>query len=163
MLPTVAVRKGVHGPLAVVPTCFNKLMAGAGSFTNTLAVDVLPVPPLVEATVTELFLSPTVEPVTLTESVQEAPAAKLTPVRLTVDEAATAVAVPPHVLDKPLGVATINPAGKLSVKFTPVKVVVVFGLLMEKVSAVLVPVKIGFPVNDLEITGGATTVNDDVP
>ena len=44
----LAVRKEVHGPLAVGPTCFNKLMAGAGVLTNTLAVAELPVPPLVE-------------------------------------------------------------------------------------------------------------------
>ena len=65
-----AVRKDVHGPVAVGPTCFTKLMAGAGSLTSTLAVSVLPVPPLVEATVTELVLRPAVLPVTLTENVQ---------------------------------------------------------------------------------------------
>ena len=51
MDPTVIVREDVHGPLELVPTCFNMLIAGAGSFTNTFAVAVLPVPPLVEVIV----------------------------------------------------------------------------------------------------------------
>ena len=159
----VAVRNDVHGPLAVGPTCFSKLIAGAGVFTNTSATDVFPVPPLVEATVTELVLSPTVVPVTFTLIVQDAPAARLTPVKLTIDDAATAVGVPPHVFESPLGVATTRPAGRLSVKFTPVKVVVVLGLLITNVSAVELPVKIGFAVNALLITGGATTVNEETP
>lgn len=141
-------RNDVHGPLAEEPTCFNRLMAGAGSFTNTLAVSVLPVPPLVETTVTEFVLSPVVVPVTLTVRVQDAPAATVTPLRLTVEDAATAVAVPPQVFDKPFGVATTKPAGSVSVKFTPVREVAVLGLLMENVNAVEVPVKIGFAVND---------------
>ena len=138
-------------------------MAGAGSFTNTLAVSVFPVPPLVEPTVTELVFKPVVVPVTLTTSVQDAPAAKLTPVKLTVDEPAVAVAAPPHVFDKPLGVATTRPAGSESVKFTPVRVVAVLGLLMENVSAVELPVKMGFAVNTFWMTGGATTVRDEAP
>ena len=48
MDPAVIVREDVQGPLELVPTCFNMLMAGAGSFTSTFAVAVLPVPPLVE-------------------------------------------------------------------------------------------------------------------
>ena len=142
---------------------FQKLMAGAGVFTNTLAVDVLPVPPLVEPTVTELVFRPTVEPFTSTETVHVAPAARLTPLKLTTEEAGTAPAEPPQVFAKPLGVATTRPAGRLSVKFTPVNVVDLFGLLMENVRLVLLPVNIGFAVNDFAITGGATTVRDDVP
>jgi hypothetical protein len=77
LLPIVAVRKDVHGPLAVGPTCFDKLMAGAGSFTSTFAVEVLPVPPLVEPTVTELVLSPVVVPCTSTVMVQVSPGVKV--------------------------------------------------------------------------------------
>jgi len=138
-------------------------MAGAGSFTNTLAVSVLPVPPLVEPTVTELVLSPVVEPVTLTVMVQLEPAVRLAPLKLTVDEPAVAVAVPPQEFVK-LGVAaTTKPAGSESVKLTPVNVVAVFGLLMENVNVVELPVKIGFAVNTFWMTGGATTVRDEVP
>lgn len=47
--------------------------------------------------------------------------------RLTLDEPATAVAVPPHVLVR-FGVeATTSPAGRLSVNATPVRVMLVFG------------------------------------
>ena len=158
-----AVRKDVHGPLAVGPTCFNMLMRGVGSFTSTSAVEVLPVPPLVELTVTELALTPVVVPCTLTEIVQDALAARLTPVKLIVPVPAVAVAVPPHVFDKPLGVATTNPDGRVSVKFTPVKAEEVFGLLIVKDRLVELPVKMGFAVKDLAITGGSITVSEDVP
>ena len=81
-----------------------------------------------------------------------------------VDEPATAVMVPPpHVPDKPLGVATTSPAGRLSVKLKPVNVVEVLGLLMLNVSAVELPVKMGFAVKALLMTGGATTVSEEVP
>lgn len=63
----MTVRVGLQGPVFDGPTDFKRLMAGAGSLTNTLAVEVLPAPPLVELTVTELVLRPVVVPVTLTE------------------------------------------------------------------------------------------------
>jgi hypothetical protein len=44
-----------------------------GKPTDTLAVEVLPVPPLVELTVTLLLLAPTVLPVTLTVMVHDPP------------------------------------------------------------------------------------------
>src|SRR5438270_495840 len=84
----------------------------------TLAV--LPVPPSVEVTCTLLFFTPAVVPCTFTETVHEALVAKVPADRLTEPEPATAVAVPPQVLDNPLGVATTRPAGRLSVKATPV-------------------------------------------
>jgi len=139
------------------------LTSGAASFTNTLAVDVLPVPPFVELTCTEFALRPAVLPVTSTESAQEAPAVKLTPVKLTVEEPAVAVAVPPQLFDKPFGVATTNPPGKVSIKVIPVSVVAELGLLIEKVRLVGLPVKMGFAVKDLAMTGGAITVSDEVP
>ena len=66
----------------------------------------------------------------------------------------------------PLGLATIIPAGRLSPvtageNCTPVRFVAVLGLLMVNVNAVLVPVKMGFAVNALAITGGSITVSDD--
>lgn len=56
---------------------------------------------------------------------------------------------------------TSKPAGRVSVKLTPVRAVVVLGLLIEKLSVVVFPVKIGFAVKVLAITGGATTVKED--
>lgn len=58
---------------------------------------------------------------------------------------------------------TVRPAGRVSVKVIPVSVAAVFGLLIENVSVVVLPVNIGFAVKALLITGGATTVNEDVP
>jgi hypothetical protein len=159
----VAVRNDVHGPLADEPTCFNKLMAGAGVFTKTLAVAVLPVPPFVEATVTELVFNPIVDPVTLTVTAQEEFAARLTPLKLTVAEPAAAVAVPPQVFVKAGVAATTNPAGSASLKFTPVNAVAVLGLLMDNVSVVELPVKMGLAANALLITGGSITVREAVP
>jgi hypothetical protein len=138
-------------------------MAGVWFFTRTEAVDVFPVPPFVDPTVTELSFSPTVVPVTFTVRVQAAPAARVTPLKLTELEAGVAVAVPAQVFVKPLGLETTSPAGNVSVKLTPVSAVPVFGLLIENVSAVEAPVKMGFAVNDLAMTGGSMTVRVEVP
>jgi hypothetical protein len=109
-----------------------------GATTVMLAWEVFPVPPSLEDTVTLLFNTPAVVPCTLTETVQDALEANVPPDRLTVPEPAVAVAVPPHVLLR-FGVeATTRPAGRLSVKASPVKGTLVFGLVMLKVS-VLVP------------------------
>jgi len=69
--------------------------------------------------------------------------------------------VPPHISKTPS--ATDNPAGKVSVNATPVKAVPVFGLVIVNKRVVVLPVKIGFAVKDLAITGGSITVSDDVP
>jgi hypothetical protein len=45
----------------------------------------------------------------------------------------------------------------------PVKAVAAFGLMMEKVSVVVFPVKIGLAVKDLLIEGGPITVREEVP
>jgi hypothetical protein len=156
--PAVTVRDEFHGPLDEVPTCFNKLMAGVGSFTSTSAVEVLPVPPLVELTVTELLLRPVLVPFTLTDKVQDELAERVTLFKLTVAVPEVAVAVPPQVFDKPFGLATSRPLGRASLKFTPVKDEPVFGLVIVKLSVVVLFVKIGFAVNDLAITGGSITV-----
>lgn len=73
----------------------------------------------------------------MTETVQEALAARVPAERLTLDEPAAAVAVPPHVLLR-LGVEeTTNPAGRLSVNATPESARLVFGLVMLNVSDVV--------------------------
>jgi hypothetical protein len=59
------------------------LIITGGPTTVMDAFDVFPVPPSVEVTVTLLFLTPAVVPVTLTETVQEALAAKVPAARLT--------------------------------------------------------------------------------
>jgi hypothetical protein len=87
--------------------------------------------------VTELFFTPVVVPCTLTETVHDVPEARVPAARLTVEDPAAAVAVPPQVLLR-LGVgATTNPEGRLSVKARPVSVRLVFGLLMVNVRDVV--------------------------
>src|SRR5260221_2169845 len=136
----------------------NALMITGGATTVTLALEVLPVPPSVEVTCTLLFFTPAVVPVTLMDNVHEALTATVPPDRLTDPEPATAVAVPPHVLDSPFGVATTKPAGRVSVKATPVNATLAFGLVMVKVKLVEPFNGIVAAPNALVIVGGATTV-----
>jgi hypothetical protein len=113
---------------------FNGMLAAPKAFeivgeatTVIEALEVFPVPPSVEVAWMLLFFTPAVVPWTLTESVQEALAANVPAERLIEPDPATAVAVPPHVLLR-FGVgATTNPAGRLSVKATPVNATLVFG------------------------------------
>jgi hypothetical protein len=100
----------------------NALVIVGGPTTLMLALEVFPVPPFVELTVTLLFFIPAVVPCTFTEIMQLAPGARLAPERLTVELSAAAVAVPPHVLFRLEGVATTKPAGRLSVNATPFSV-----------------------------------------
>ena len=129
-----------------------------GPITVTLALEVLPVPLSVEVTCTELFFTPAVVPCTSTETVHKALAASVPLDRLTDPEPATAVAVPPQVLFRLLCVATTSPAGRLSVKASPVRVKPVFGFWRVKVSEV-VPFKgIEAAPNALVMVGGEATV-----
>src|SRR5215469_5119830 len=127
----------------VVP--FNGMLAApkallivGGATTVIEAFEVLPFPPFVELTETLLFFAPAVVPVTFTETVQDAPGARLPPDKDTEDDALIAVAVPPQLLVRLAGVATTRPAGRLSVNATPFNVKLV--LLLEIVSVrVVVP------------------------
>ena len=109
-------------------------------------------------TCTLLFFTPAVVPVTFADTTHVAPDGRLASDRLTADEPVTAVAVAPQVLLRPLGAATARPAGKLSVKPTPFKVKVLFGLLMLNVSDVVPLSGIVEAPNVLAITGGLATV-----
>lgn len=130
-----------------------------GASTSTVALAVLPVPPFVEETVTLLFFVPAVEPSTLTENVQLPPAASIAPERLTVEEPAKAVIVPPPQLPvRPLGLETIKPAGRLSVKAMPVRVVPVLGLSTVKLRVVVPFNGMLAAPKDLLSEGGATTI-----
>ena len=94
-------------------------------------------------------------PVTFTEKVQLAFAANVPAERLMLPDPATAVAVPPQVLFKALGVATTRPAGRLSVKAIPVRLAV-FGFVMLKVSEVEPFNGMLAAPNALVIVGGAS-------
>ncbi len=78
--------------------------------------------------------------------------------RVTLFDPAVAVATPPQVLVSPLGVATINAPGKVSVNATPFSGdVLAAGLVMVKLSVVLLPTTMLAAPNALAIEGGATT------
>jgi hypothetical protein len=129
-----------------------------GPITERLAVPVLPVPPLVEVTCTELVHAPAVVPVTVTDKVHDPAAAIDPPAKLTEDDPAVAVPTPLQVFASPLGLETCIPAGNESVKATPVRVVVEFGLEMLSVKVVVPPAAIEGDPKDLLMEGGATTV-----
>jgi hypothetical protein len=129
--------------------------------TAMFAEEVLPVPPLVEATVTLLVQVPTVAPATDTDNVQDAePAASTPPDRLTTEVPAVAVVEPPQVLIRLGADATTSPAGKLSVNAMPPKDMLEFagGLAMVNVKEVVWPTLIVFAVNTLLIVGGTAYV-----
>src|SRR5260221_167751 len=138
----------------------NALMMTGGVATLRLAVAVLPVPPLVEVTLPVVLTKfPEAVPVMLTVKVQVLLAAIVPPVSEMLPEPATAVAVPPQVLVRPLGVATTRPAGRGSVKATPAcGAALVAGLVVEKVSEVAPFRGTAAAPKVLAIDGGATTL-----
>ena len=124
----VIVNVSVDVPPATMGFGAKDLVREGAVRTITEALDVLPVPPLVEDTVTLLFFVPVVLPNTFTEKVHDPPVASVAPARLTVEEPAVAVIVPPPQLPvSPFGVATTRPDGKVSVKATSLSVAPVFG------------------------------------
>lgn len=136
----------------------NALMMTGGATTVTLAFDVFPVPPFVEVACTLLFFTLAVVPCTFTETVQLAAGARLAPLKETEDAPATAVAVPLHVLLRPLGVATTIPAGRLSVNATPFSVSEVFVDVSVNVKLVTPFSGIVAAPNAFAIVGGLITV-----
>src|SRR5215470_1449871 len=124
--------------------------------TVSVAVATLPFPPSIEVTAeVVLFFRPAVVPVTLTWNVHTLFAASVAPDSLTPPLPAVAVMVPPpHDPLRPLGVATTRPAGRLSVKPTPVREAAPLGLAMVKLSDVVPPTGMVEAPNDLDIVGG---------
>ncbi len=106
-----------------------------------------------------IVLHAAVVPVTFTLKVQEAVRRKSCARQAHAEpEPATAVIVPPPQEPvRPLGVETTRPAGRVSVKATPVSEMVVFGLLMVKLNEVLPPTGMVAAPNDLVIVGGVAT------
>src|SRR5262249_22507507 len=100
----------------------NAVTRAGGAATIRVAAAVLPVPPLVEFTAPVVLVKlPAAVPVTVTLKVQAPPTAMLAPVKAIV-LLPLVVSVPPQVLVDPL--ATVTFAGKLRVKATPVKAIV---------------------------------------
>src|SRR5258708_70850 len=153
------VKLSVVVPCSGMVAAPNALLRTAGEVTVSEALDVLPVPPSVEVTVTLLFFTPAVVLVISTETVHEAFAASVPPDKLTDVAFATAVVVPPQVLFAFGGLARINPAGRISVNAIPVRSTFVFGFWMVKVKVVKPPIGCKGALNDLVIVGGAATVS----
>src|SRR3979411_797382 len=116
-------------------------MVRSGALTSIVAVAWLPEPALVEGRGPAVFtLCRPDWPTTLTEKVQEPPAAIVPPERLTTEKPDTVpvVIVPaPHDPVRPFGVATARPAGSVSPKATPKSATVALGLVMVKVRVVV--------------------------
>jgi len=138
----------------------NALVIVGGVATVRLAVAVFPVPPLVELTLPVVLTKfPEAVPVAFTVTVQVLFTAIVPPVSEPLPEPATAVAVPPQVLVNPFGVAMTIPAGKVSVKATPVSATALAaGFVIVKVNDV-VPFRgtVAAP-KALAMDGGATTL-----
>jgi hypothetical protein len=126
--------------------------------TVTLALDVLPVPPSFEETVTLLFFTPMEVPVTVSETVHWLPAASVPAERLTESDPGTAVTVPPQLLLTFGEFATGKPAGRESVNASPVIARALFVLAIVNVSVVLFCSAIVGAPNALMMNGAFDTV-----
>jgi hypothetical protein len=158
VLGFVTVKLKLVEPFSGMLAAPNALVRVGDATTVMEVLDVFPVPPSVELTVTELFFTPAVVPCTFTETVQLALAANVPAERLMLPEPAVAVAVPPQVLLSAFGVATTNPAGRLSVKAIPVSAKLVFGLVMVNVREVVPFNGICAAPKALVMDGGVATV-----
>jgi hypothetical protein len=118
------------------------------------ATVVLPVPPLVDVTVTKLAFMPAMVAVTLTETEQVPRAETVASVRL--------IMSPLIISTKPmqvvLGVVATKPPGRLSVNATPVSDVPPLGFVIVKVREVLLLRRRDATPNCSLIVGGATTL-----
>jgi hypothetical protein len=144
------------------------LIVGGATIFNVAVLLVSPVPPSVEVIALVVFeASPATVPVTFTVNVQEVPLVTVAPERLITPVPAVAVTVPPQVFTTPGVAATTSVpvpgpplTGSVSLKATPLRSTVVFGLLMVK-DTVVVPFSGMLPApNAFAIVGGATTVID---
>jgi hypothetical protein len=112
-----------------------------------------------EVTVTVFTFSPSETPVTSTVKMQDARGKSEAPDREMLSwngSLSETVNVPLHWVKVALD--TFNPVGSMSMKDIPVKVVAIFGLLIENVRDVDSPDRIELAPKDLLIWGGANTV-----
>ena len=132
----------------------------AALITPRFAVEVLPVPPLVEEAATLLTFVPPDVPVTVTVTVQLEFTASVAPLKLTLGPFADAVTVPPAQVVALAGAAAFCiPVGYISVKLTLVNATILAaGLVIVKVMMDVPFTAIGFVPKDLTIVGAASTV-----
>jgi hypothetical protein len=92
------------------------------------------------------------------DTVQDAPGARVEPVKLAEKDPATAVAVPPQVEIRFVGAATRSPAGRKSVNAIPLSVEFTLGLVTVKVRLVVPFTGIVATPKAFVIVGGLMTV-----
>ena len=114
-----------------------EIVGGASTVNVTVPVAALFAPSSVVASVALLGFAPAVVPLTLRLMVHEAVATNDPPDHVTELPPGDAPTDPLQVVLKPLGVSTINPAGKLSVKPMPLSGKAALPLGMVKVSEVV--------------------------
>jgi hypothetical protein len=136
----------------------NALLITGDKTTVIEAFPVLPVPPSVEVICTLLFFTPTVVPWTVTETEHDENGIMVPPDRLMDEAPGAAVTVPPQPLKTPGVGPTTRPAGKLSVKATPLSAMLVFGLTGLKFRSVVAFSGIVAAMKSLVIVGGEATV-----
>src|SRR5258708_10289154 len=129
-------------------------------FTVRLADAVFPAPASLEVPLpVVLFFNPALVPLTLTENVHEAFAAKLEPDRPILPPPAIAAIVPAGQAPlNPFGVATTTPAGRTSVKLMPVSCEMIFGFGIVKVRLVDPPMELEEAPNETTSEGGVATI-----
>jgi len=143
----------------LLPAVFVKVNCGE-PLTVNVSFAVLPVPPFVEVTLPlVLFFTPAVVAVTSTVTVQEPLAAIVPALKVNVVlPAAGAKVGAPQLVVVAFGVAaTSKPAGKASVKATPVNAVPVFGFVIVKVKVEVPPTAIGSGAKFFAIEGALKT------
>ena len=161
MLPGAIPINDVHGSVPVVDTCLVRSIDAVWSTTTREAEAVFPLPPSVDVTaVVVLFFVPEVVPVTVTLNVQ-LPFAASDPPEKVIVLGEVVDFEPPQVAVGAL-VATVTPAGKVSVNPMPERELDRFGLVTVNDRVEVPPVKIEAGEKDLARTGGAITVSDAV-
>ena len=160
VLGLVMVNVTLVEPLSGILLAPNALVMVGGATTVRAAVLlVLPAPVSAELMApVVLDLVPADVPVTFTPMEHEPIEASVPPVKLMVLEPAVSDTVPVHVVLAPLGVDTTKPAGRLSVKVTPVSAKLEFGLLMLNVKLVEPFSGIVAAPKALLMVGGVATV-----
>jgi hypothetical protein len=130
-------------------------IVGAGiAITTTCAVEVLPVPPSLDVTVTGLFFVPTLVPTTLMVRLHEEFAGSVAFAMLMLLLPLIARIVPPQDSLRPLGVATTRPEVNVSVNPTPVSCNEALGLVIAKLRVAAVAFRMTVPPPVSLIEGG---------
>lgn len=144
-------------PVSGMLAAANNLLKTGGATTVIVAVLLgLPAPVSVALIApVVLFITPGVVPVTVTVTKQVVPGARLAPDKAML-VGTVVVSVPPQTVL--VALATVRPAGKVSVKATPVSVKLALVLWSVNVRVAVLFSAIVVALNAFEIVGGLTTV-----